>query len=243
MSTLEEYSNLTYNVLPPLGLHPYPTSSPDGPFLGRRFHTPLNINHLSSSFCRPATPHRPRLPSANKFLPSLDLHPYPANYPDKSFLDQSLLTRLATYHMSTSFRRWIMPARSNAPPSKSYNFSNLPPELRTMIWKYLLPRSQVLDVRRPQPIPTLLLHINQESRALACRYYELMKVPAPLHWCYIDWSLDYVVIPQERNCPSWALALPKLENPVILCPKWVHMKLPALPGGTDYTDYFHNLHN
>lgn len=71
--TLEEYPNLTYKVLPQLDLHPCPTSSSDGPFLDRSFLIPINTNHISSSFCRPAIPYRLSLPSANNNVASLDL--------------------------------------------------------------------------------------------------------------------------------------------------------------------------
>ena len=47
-----------------------------------------------------------------------------------------------------------------------------------------------------------------------------------------------MVIPQERNWPSWALPLPKLENFILLCTKWAGSSLPSFSEGTRYEGCF-----
>ena len=47
-----------------------------------------------------------------------------------------------------------------------------------------------------------------------------------------------MIIPQERNWPSWALALPKLENFIVSCPNWARSRSPPFPEGKGYEGWF-----
>jgi hypothetical protein len=71
------------------------------------------------------------------------------------------------------------------PPTTFHRFSQLPFELRVMVWDLCFPSTRIIEITYPPfPLPYLrsrtpppvLLHVNQESRAMALSRYSLLKL-------------------------------------------------------------------
>lgn len=103
---------------------------------------------------------------------------------------------LSTISMAETTHRVEANVNIGPPPPapKFHYFNHLPTELRQEILTLLKPEPRMVEIwherrgggkkQRPQPVPTPLLHVNQEIRAFALKWYTLILGPqlASIPW-------------------------------------------------------------
>ncbi|CZT50555.1 uncharacterized protein RSE6_11563 [Rhynchosporium secalis] len=108
-------------------------------------------------------------------------------------------------------------------------FPALPPELRLMIWKFALPGPRVIalltreetttsnpnrntswkfydDFKSPASSNPVLLHVNQESRALVLSNYQLTFDKLLCRPIYLDFAIDALFFPTVSQLRNFILA-------------------------------------